>query len=82
MSSPAVDLGPASGFSWRRVGALFVVYRRRVAGVAALVLVSSGLGVVNPLLVKVVFDRALFGSGDGRARRLLQGEPLGSGQPG
>jgi ATP-binding cassette, subfamily B, bacterial len=44
----------------RRVARLFRPYRRRVALVCLTILVSSGLGVVNPVLTKVVFDRALF----------------------
>jgi ATP-binding cassette subfamily B protein len=44
----------------RRVAKLFGPYRRSVVGVAVLILLSSGLGVVSPLLVRVVFDRGLF----------------------
>ena len=47
----------------RRVARLFRPYRGRVAFVVALILVTSGLGVVNPLLTKQVFDRALFPPG-------------------
>ncbi len=46
----------------RRVARLFRPYWRRVALVCLAILVSSGLGVVNPLLTKVVFDQALFPS--------------------
>jgi ATP-binding cassette, subfamily B, bacterial len=47
-----------------RVAALFRPYLGRVVIVCAAILLSSGLGVLNPLLTKVVFDRALFpGSG-------------------
>jgi ATP-binding cassette subfamily B protein len=44
----------------RRVAALFRPYRGRVALLTLAILASSGLGVVNPVLTKVVFDRALF----------------------
>jgi ATP-binding cassette subfamily B protein len=44
----------------RRVVALFRPYRRRVAVVAAAILVSSLLGIVLPFLTQAVFDRALF----------------------
>jgi ATP-binding cassette, subfamily B, bacterial len=44
----------------RRIAELFRPYRGRVALVVVLILVTSGLGVVNPLLTKQVFDRALF----------------------
>ncbi len=36
-----------------------------MAGIVALVLVGAGVGVVNPLLIKVVFDTALFPPGGG-----------------
>ena len=44
----------------RDVARLFRPYRLAVAAVASLVLVTAGLGVANPLLIKVVFDTALF----------------------
>jgi ATP-binding cassette subfamily B protein len=44
----------------RRVLALFRPYRRPVALVTVAILLSSGMGVANPLLIRVVFDRALF----------------------
>ncbi len=47
----------------RRVTALFTPYRRAVYGVGVLILLSSGLGVVGPLLIRVVFDRGLFARG-------------------
>jgi ATP-binding cassette subfamily B protein len=43
----------------RRVLASFRPYRRRVMVVALLIVVTAGLGVVNPLLIRSVF-RALF----------------------
>ena len=51
------------GFSWWRVWALFSQHRTQVATVLVLVLVSAVLGVINPLLVQVVFDEALFPAG-------------------
>ena len=50
----------------RRVARQFVPYRRQVTIVSLLILVTAGLGVANPLLVKVVFDRALFVPGGPR----------------
>ena len=44
----------------RRVARQFVPYRRTVLVVGMLILITAGLGVASPLLVKVVFDRALF----------------------
>jgi ATP-binding cassette subfamily B protein len=39
---------------------LFKPYRWQVALIGALVVFTAGVGVVNPLLIKVVFDTALF----------------------
>ena len=47
----------------RRVARLFRPYRGRVALIVVLILITSGLGVVNPLLTKQVFDKALFPPG-------------------
>jgi ATP-binding cassette, subfamily B, bacterial len=44
----------------RRVVGQFRPYRGKVGLVGVLILVTAGLGVANPLLVKVVFDQALF----------------------
>jgi ATP-binding cassette subfamily B protein len=44
----------------RRIAGLFRPYRRDLIVIAALIVITSGLGVVGPLLVKVVFDKALF----------------------
>jgi ATP-binding cassette, subfamily B, bacterial len=48
----------------RRVARLFRPYRSRVAVIVVLILITSGLGVVNPLLTKQVFDKALFPPGE------------------
>ena len=48
----------------RRVASLFRPYRRRVAVVSVAILFASGLGVVNPLVIRKIFDDALF-CGDG-----------------
>ena len=44
----------------RRVLGLFRPYRAQVTLVSVAILLSSGLGVANPLLIRVVFDHALF----------------------
>jgi ATP-binding cassette subfamily B protein len=44
----------------RRIVTLFRPYRFTVTMVGLLILVTSSLGVVNPLLIKVVFDSGLF----------------------
>jgi ATP-binding cassette, subfamily B, bacterial len=50
----------------RRIGGLFRPYRGELWVIAGLIVITSGLGVVAPLLLKVVFDRALFVSGGPR----------------
>ncbi|HET9444577.1 MAG TPA: ABC transporter ATP-binding protein, partial [Acidimicrobiales bacterium] len=49
----------------RRIVASFGPHRAQVGLIVGLVLVGAGLGVVNPLLIKVVFDTALFPEGGG-----------------
>ena len=45
---------------WARVGELFIPYRRQLFLTASLVLASSALTVVPPLIVQRIFDHALF----------------------
>ncbi len=47
-------------FSWGRVARLFTPHRTRLAFVVGLVLAVAAIGVVNPLLIRVMFDQALF----------------------
>ena len=54
-----------------RIIRLFRPYWLQVTIVGLLILVTAGLGVVNPLLIKVVFDSALFPSGGGPDMSLL-----------
>jgi ATP-binding cassette subfamily B protein len=44
----------------RQTAGLFKAHRAGVATIAMLVVITSGAGVVNPVLIKVVFDTALF----------------------
>ena len=44
----------------RQTAGLFKSHTAGVAAIAALVVITSGAGVVNPILIKVVFDTALF----------------------
>lgn len=46
-----------------RIVAAFRPYSGRVALVGGLILLTAGLGVVNPVLIQVVFDSALFPEG-------------------
>jgi ATP-binding cassette, subfamily B, bacterial len=57
---------------WRRVGGLFAPYRKRIIATGALVVLTSAIAVVPPLIVKGVFDSALFpADGTGPHVRLL-----------
>jgi ATP-binding cassette subfamily B protein len=49
----------------RRVVGTFRPYRQRVGLVGILIVITSGLGVVNPLLIKWIFDNGLFGNPPG-----------------
>jgi ATP-binding cassette subfamily B protein len=57
---PDPDAGPIKRATVRRVVSTFRPYRKQVLLVAIAILITSALGVVNPLLIKVVFDKALF----------------------
>jgi ATP-binding cassette subfamily B protein len=57
---PDPDARPISRGTARRVVATFKPYRKRVLVVAGIIVLTSALGVVNPILIKVVFDTALF----------------------
>ena len=62
----AVPTGPAPPVSagvWRRVVVQFRPYRTQVIVVSVLILITSGLGVINPLLIEDVFNEGLFPPG-------------------
>jgi ATP-binding cassette subfamily B protein len=59
------DERPIGEHTVRRVVATFRPYRGKVALVAVAIAFTAGLGVVNPLLIKAVFDNALFGDPPG-----------------
>src|SRR6266704_4258171 len=44
----------------RRIVTLFRPYRGRVAAVVGLIVLTSTIGIVNPLLIQAVFNKALF----------------------
>jgi ATP-binding cassette, subfamily B, bacterial len=44
----------------RQTASLFKSHKAGVAGIAGLVVITAGAGVINPVLIKVVFDTALF----------------------
>jgi ATP-binding cassette, subfamily B, bacterial len=63
---------PARPGTFRRIVATFRPYRARVGLVATLILATSALGLVNPLLIRVVFNDVILAEGDPSARlRLL-----------
>jgi ATP-binding cassette, subfamily B, bacterial len=59
------DTRPIDRATVRRVVGTFRPYRAKVALVAVAIALSSGLGVVNPLLIKWIFDEGLFGNPPG-----------------
>lgn len=72
MVPPQPPERPARAGTFRRIAATFRPYRRKVGLVAALILVTSGLGLINPLLIKVVFEDVILADGDPSDRlRLL-----------
>jgi ATP-binding cassette, subfamily B, bacterial len=65
---PDEEHRPIDRATVRRVVATFSPYRRKVFWVAIAIVLSSGLGVVNPLLIRSIFDQALFGDPPGVCR--------------
>ena len=65
--TPSLD-APAHGGrdTARRVLPLFRPYRAQVAVVVGLIVVTSTIGIVNPLLIQAVFNKALFVPGGPR----------------
>jgi ATP-binding cassette subfamily B protein len=65
MGLPEEEKRPIKGATVRRVVSIFRPYRGKVSVVGAAIVLSSGLGVVNPLMIKKIFDDALFGPAKG-----------------
>ncbi len=59
------DQRPVDRATVRRVVATFRPYRAKVGLVAVAIVITSGLGVINPLLIVKVFNDALFGNPPG-----------------
>src|SRR5256884_1228956 len=55
----------------RRVVPLFRPYKAQVAAVVGLIVVTSTIGIINPLLIQTVFNEALFVSGGPNIRLLV-----------
>ncbi|MGH2819382.1 MAG: ABC transporter ATP-binding protein [Actinomycetota bacterium] len=72
IAPPEAPERPARPGTFRRIVGTFSPYRWKVGVVAVLILVISGLGLINPLLIKVVFDDVILAEGDvGSRLRLL-----------
>src|SRR5579859_6456581 len=54
-----------------RIVPLFRPYRLQVAGVVALIVVTSTIGIINPLLIQAVFNKALFVPGGPKVKLLV-----------
>jgi ATP-binding cassette, subfamily B, bacterial len=59
------DERPIRAATVRRVVSTFRPYRGKVGLVGLAIVITSGLGVVNPLLIKWIFDNGLFGNPPG-----------------
>ena len=72
MGGPPPDEPPPSGGRSlvRRVMRLFRPYKFQVSLVVLLVFITAGLGVINPVLIKYVFDNGLFPEGGPNVRVL------------
>ncbi len=53
---PEAPERPARPGTFRRIVSTFKPYKRKVGFVALLILITSGLGLINPLMIKVFFD--------------------------
>ncbi|MBA3349937.1 MAG: ABC transporter ATP-binding protein [Actinobacteria bacterium] len=63
LAPPAGPERPARPGTWRRIREIFAPYRAKVALVSVIILITSGLGLVNPLLIKIVFNQVILGDG-------------------
>jgi ATP-binding cassette subfamily B protein len=72
LAPPPRPEAPARPGTFRRIVRTFKPYRPQVLLVAVLILITSGLGLINPLLIKVVFSNVILGEGPQEQRlRLL-----------
>ncbi len=60
------DARPIQPGTLRRVVGIFRPYRGKVLVVSAAIIATSILGIANPLLIKLIFDEALFGNPPGQ----------------
>ena len=59
----AIESDPNPTPLGRRIIVLFAPHRRALAGIGAIILVTSALSVIAALLVRQVFNNGLFGRG-------------------
>ncbi|HEX2295038.1 MAG TPA: ABC transporter ATP-binding protein [Actinomycetota bacterium] len=73
LTPPEAPERPARPGTFRRIAKTFRPYRAQVVLVAVLILLTSGLGLVNPLMIKVFFDEVLtiLGGTDAEKTRTL-----------
>ena len=73
MVPPDTPERPARPGTFRRIIGIFGPYRKQVGLVAGLILITSALGLINPLLIKVVFEDVILADGpvDERIRLLV-----------
>ncbi|MGH2730923.1 MAG: ABC transporter ATP-binding protein, partial [Actinomycetota bacterium] len=64
LAPPQVPERPARPGTFRRIVAIFKPYKRKVRFVALLILVISVLGLINPLLLKVVTNDVILNLGN------------------
>jgi ATP-binding cassette, subfamily B, bacterial len=62
LTPPQLPDRKAKPGTFRRIAATFKPYRAKVAVVGILILVISAIGLINPLLIKVVFDDVILAS--------------------
>lgn len=68
---PDTPDSPARPGTFRRIVHTFKPYRKQVTLVGILILITSGLGLINPLLIRVVLDDAIFGGDSIEERRSM-----------
>ena len=68
MTPPSEPERPARPGTFRRITATFRPYRRQVGFVAFLILLTSALGLINPLMIKAAFNVLLDASKSDDAR--------------
>src|ERR671919_464771 len=71
MIPPGTPEQPARPGTFRRIVTIFKPYKGRVAFVALLILITSGIGLINPLLIKVVFSNVILAEGPVEGRMSL-----------